>query len=294
MSSALARKIEEGGGVAPSLLRSRAFWTGLEQRVSEWMTSVLDVPGEARVFERRMVASGAAGAGFERPMMFCLAPGSAGALRGLIVEDRFALMNAMRRLERSADDVSDVPSLLLRLLFEPAAAALCADLPGGPSSGDDCDQPATFLDAAATDAAMAEPQMSLLIGLTRKSEDAAIRMGLLYDAAALADQVNAAPLQEHGPTRGRDTLRACVQSTVIPMEAVLDQITLTVGAWSRLEPGDEFELPNADPDHLSVQTSTMSGAVEMGSGGLGVLRGARAIKLHSAVSQTFTREIADQ
>jgi Type III flagellar switch regulator (C-ring) FliN C-term len=288
MSTILRRKIEASSGIAPSVLGHEAFWQQLQTALSDWIGQSTGADARFDRELRRAVSGSAVRDMLSQRTVFYLAASASPGLVAVALDAAAARAVGAFRLGQDAASLEGASEIFLRLLAETpaldlarrAAAALPGTLPlqPGVAFAEAREAAGHFLDTSRYlttnfigDLAGGRVQLSLIFALDFVQKN------------AHAHQVSSAKPPRSTP-RGVDALKASVRATRVPLDAVIDRVTLSVGQISRLQCGQLIAISGFDPNKIALCTETVDGPLELGWGEMGVWKTQRALKLTQPLS----------
>ena len=297
MSAVLRKKIEAGAGVPPSILQLQQFWLQLRARTREWAKDTYGSEVDTTLGARRVVNGKAAQQLLDREIAFYFSENASPGLGAVAIDTAGAVRNAAARMHQDVDSLTDASPLFLKLLAEQAALGLWRTIAGSVLETS-VDGLSPLVDPSATDAAFDPADRYLLVECRLQiGEDVsrvwhAFRFEFMLQfardcARRAADQKAEARHHSH------KALSDSVLASTIPLDAVLDRLTLTIGECSRFEVGQVLPLADADAARLNLSADTINGRVDIGSGELGVWKRQRAVRLSTPISDSFAQEMAD-
>ena len=295
VSTVLRKKIEAATGIPPSILRAQRFWDGLLSGVRGWAEASLGAQADVRLGSRRIELGPDVPIILESGYSHAFAADVAPGLCALAFDDAVARLNASRRLQQDIESLGETSTLFLRLLSEQPAVVLWQRLGGAlhghvPSAGT-----AALADWNAATGGFSDGTRYLLAELVLDLSGKTATLTLIFDLNYVK-HVNRNSKQTgkgsgQASASAREALRDRVRETAVTIDAVIDRLSLTLGACADLKVGQVLPLPEADPSRLSLMAETVDGSVEIGAGELGVLKQQRALKLTTAVNASFAGDI---
>ncbi|MFN3312041.1 MAG: FliM/FliN family flagellar motor switch protein [Hyphomonas sp.] len=296
MSSVLQKKIEAGAGLPPTLLRYQAFWEDLQGVVADWAQANLNGGMLPHPEIRRVVTGPEAREILERRTVYYFNQLISPGICAVATDGSGAARVAATRLSQDVETASEAPPLFLKLMFEAPATALWRAL-AAKFDGHDAETPASPLaDHSFATGGFDSSRRYLLAAYPVMPESLRAQVWVVFDieylmAGALEAEKLAA--KQKRPTGGHQhALHDSVMASSIRVDAVLEQIPMTVGDCSRLKVGDVLALPDTDPRFVTLHAETVNGSVEIGHCEMGVWKRHRALKLRQPVLEPFTEEIA--
>lgn len=296
MSAVLRKKIDSGAGVPPSILRMQGFWTQLLSKTADWAMDALDLETQPSLTSRRVVGGRTAAEMSENPFTLFFASDVSPGLCAIAFDATCAIRCAATRLRQDPSSLEDASPLFLKLLSEQPTVALWQLLANGLAEHDVYAREDPQSDAGATAGGLGAASRYLEVELTFTLDGQASVLKYLFEveylqAFARNDVRQAADRKTQACSQSPKSLSDSVRASAISLDAVLDRMTLTIGACSRLEVGDVLPLANADAGRLSLCAETVHGSVDIGTGELGVWERQRAVKLSTPVSESFVQAI---
>ncbi len=298
MSAALRKKLYAGGGVPPRVLRMQDFWTQLQRNTQIWTLEALDFESRPTIGTFNVISGRDAASILESPFSYFFGAHISPGLCAITVDGKCAVQSAAIRLRQDAASLDEATSLFIKLLCEQPVCALwqvvCAELQG--HSTDAATEPLS--DHKMVSGAFEAEHRYLQVAATFKMLGHETWVKFLFDLDYLQHQAST-KLRIHAERRAQ----ACAQSpkslsdsvwaSPVTLDAVLDRMSLSIGACSKLEVGNVLSLPNADPTKLALSAKTITGSFDIGIGELGVWKRQRAVKLQHPIADAVAREIVE-
>jgi len=297
MTSVLRKKIEAGAGISPTILQCGEFWDSLQTRVSAWSFETFGTQFRAIPDSRRVVAGNIASTQLDGLLSFVFNSKFSPGICAVAVDELGAGINAALRLQQPSDDLDGISALFRKLLFETPAVALWRALASGLSDHLILGTQAPFAEYSQATGGFDSAERYLMVGYNCPINEQRARFWIVYhldhvERRAADFERLAAQSRGAGAAKGRDALRASVRTSMISIDGVLDEISMTIGQCSRLEVGQIIPLPDVDTANVSLRAETVNGAVNIGKCEMGVWKQQRALKLKTPILEPFTRELA--
>ncbi len=298
MMSALRKKMESNSGLPPSILEMRAFWDQLAGVVQTWAAKTTNLEAFCEIKVRKVLPAHVANDLFGEDLEFIFATNSKTGPCAIFWDQALVAQCAARRFDDDIETIAASSKVFLKLACEASAVSLCEKISTDvllQESAPGLGAPEGFVPAENIFIGNGEYlHVRFEIVLGKKVTG----IGMLFPV----DTIRAcAEKRWKALTGARDgsgasshtALRKSVRTSSITVSAVLDQVTMSVGQCSRLNIGQVLPLENADPKYLRLSTETLKGPLDIAQGEMGIWKEARAVKLSSAVSDEFLRNIAD-
>jgi hypothetical protein len=297
MSSVLRKKIQAGAGIPPAILQFHEFWDPLQAKVAAWVFETYGVEVSAFPESRRVVPGNIAKSQLEGLLSFVFDQFSSPGICAIAIDETGSALNAARRLDQNPDDLEGVSPLFQKLLFETSALSLwrlaATGLSGHSHFGSDL--PTADFSGAAGGFEPTERYLivsySCPVGTQRFRFMLVLNLEFIRHHAIEFEQ-NAERQKSFAQQRGRETLRESVKTTMVTIEGILDEVSMSIGQCSRLQVGNLIALPDVNTARVSLRAETVNGSVEVGHGEMGVWKRQRALKLKTPILEPFTRELA--
>lgn len=308
MSAVLRKKISAAGGFPPKIVQCAPFWGALDIACKKWSKAIYG--GELAGQVTGQVITNWTSAQHSMAERYAFAPLTKpeGVLLAVAIDRAAAARYAALRLHQPTESLIEAADLFLKLMSEHPAQSLWGTLEEACLEGRDKDDPIVLGDPASLadnlDPALRVARITIafaaeggedgwLLEGGEEPPEIQIYCDLLkleqltaeYRRRAIARQAKA------GET-DKTELRTRLRQSSLKLEAVLDNITLSVGECSRLKVGDVLELPNVQDGELMLCAEMMSSQAEIARGRMGTWKGHRALKLNGPVFESFAREIA--
>jgi len=298
VSAALRKKLYAVGGVPPTVLRMQDFWTQLQQNTQIWTLEALDIESRPTVGTFSVISGRDATSILESPFSYFFNAHMSPGLCAITVDSKCAVQTAAIRLRQDAASLDEATSLFVKLLCEQPVCTLwdlvCTELQD--HSTDAGTEPLS--DHKMVSGAFEAEHRYLQVAASFKMLEQETWIKFLFDLDYLQHQATT-KLRVHAERRAQ----ACAQSpkslsdsvwaSPVTLDAVLDRMSLSIGACSKLEVGNVLSLPNADPAKLALRAETIKGSIDIGIGELGVWKRQRAVKLQHPIADTVASEIVE-
>lgn len=272
-------------GLPPSVLVYEEFWSRLLQSVTIWAGEYLNanVPGG---FESRLVYYGPAlTEKLSENIVYFFSARSSPGLCAISLSQPVAGAIIAKRLGQELDGNSETSALFTRLMCEAPAVSLwrrAAEC----MPGHRVQVPESPVCEPAMCVGGLEPT-SRYLALSYRTHpelsDAQVCIVLSPDYVterAHEALVKTADPKPHSPSR---ILHDSALGSHINVDAVLDQISMTIGDCSRIKVGDVISLADPSPGMIRLQAETMNGQMVIGRGEMGVWKRNRAFRLRECL-----------
>jgi len=296
MSSVLRKKIEAGAGIPPTILHFHAFWENLQSGVQAWARKAFGADASTTVESRRVLSGDVAAVQFDGMMLFVFSSGYSPGVAAAVIDQDAATLNAAQRLQQSADDMTGISPLFMKLLFETSAISLWRFLSSNFSDHFMIGSQTPTSDLSQASGGFEPTERYLLISYSVTIGARTARFWVVFHLDYLIEQatnsvqaVSAARAASATPGR---VIRESVRASMVNVDAVLERLPMTIGECSRLEVGQIIPLPEVNTSNISLRAETVNGSVDIGLCEMGVWKQHRALKLNSPILELFTRELS--
>lgn len=282
----------------PSVLRMSEFWDQLLKTVGSWVSTAYGIETTTTVCGRQVISGREAREMFSVDVSFVYASKVVPGLCAIVLDPVCVAHYAAKRMNEPVERVGDVPKSFVKLLCEAPATDLwrtvATEVIGKKPHTED--GATNDISTATGHFAFTSNYLDVCVQIPIGEESGLVH--LLFDIDAFrqysADYQRA--IAERKAQLGReshDTLRKTIRRSSITVDAVLDKVTMSFAAASRLKVGQVIELPNAELDKLTIAAETVNGNQTIASGEMGVWKQNRAVKLSVPISEGFVSNIAD-
>ncbi len=298
MSEVLRKKINSATGVPQSVLRMAPLWRQFGAAFGDWAFSSFGIECIPDFETRRVISGKASLEMLGTPGSYTFPADGKSGLAAIILDPACVSRYAASRLKETAGGLETASPLLLKLVCEELAVALrkrLAAVFGQVDAGQSIAPTENIrLVAGQFDAGIRYLHVCARLPLPAQT----VRVALIFRLDDIQSFVRASGAAEagraaHARKQTPGALRASVRKSAITIDAVLDELTMSVGDCSRLAVGQILALPSAALERLSIAAETISGSMVIGQGAMGVWKQNRAIKLAAAIQPGFVRNIAD-
>lgn len=298
VSAALRKKIFVGNGVPPTVIRMREFWHELGQSVQTWTLEALDFESSPKIGTFSVISGQDAANLLESPFSYFFNAEQSPGLCAITIDSKCAVQGAAIRLGQDATTLEEATLLFIKLLGEQPACALwklvCSDLPGHKVDADIAPVP----DHEMVSGAFEEKYRYLQVAASFSMAKHETWIKFLFDLRYLQQRASEASWIEsdrraQALAKSPRSLTASVWASPVKLDAVIDRMSLSIGACSRLEVGNVLELPDIGAEKLALWAETVTGNIEIGVGEIGVFKRQRAVKLKNSITDTVAREIVE-
>ena len=297
MSAVLRKKIEAGAGVPPSILQLQQFWLQLRARTREWAKDTYGGEVDAILGACRVVNGKVAQQLLDGETAFYFADTASPGLSAVAIDNAGAIRHAAVRMHQDADSITDASPLFLKLLAEQAALSLWRMI-AGDVLHTSVDGLSPLVDPGSADGPFDPADRFLLVECRLQFGEDLSKVWYAFPFEFMLQYARdcarrAADQKAQARHHSQKALSDSVLASTLPLDAVLERLTLTIGECSRLEVGSILPLADADAAKLSLSADTINGRVDIGSGELGVWKRQRAVRLNTPISDSFAQEMAD-
>ncbi len=298
MMSALRKKMESNSGLPPSILEMRAFWDQMAGTVQTWAAKTTNLEAFCEVKVRKVLPAHLVNDLFNEDLEFLFAAGPDTGPCVILWDQALVAQSAARRFDDDIETIAASSKVFLKLACEASAVNLCEKIStdvlwqdSAPALG----TPDGFVPAENIfigDGEYLHVRFEIVLGKKVTGIGMLFPIDSIRACAEKRWKALTGPRDGSGASSHR-ALRKSVRTSSITVNAVLDQLTMSVGQCSRLDVGQILPLENADPKFLRLSTETIKGPLDIAEGEMGIWKEARAVKLSSAVSDAFLRNVAD-
>lgn len=274
------------------------FWGQLGESVQTWTQEKLGFESNPKVGTFSVVSGQNAASILESPFSYFFSAEQSPGLCAITVDSKCAVQGAAIRLGQDAATLEEATLLFLKLLCEQPACALwklvCSDLPGHKIDADISPEP----DHEMVSGAFEETHRYLQVAASFNMGEQKTWIKFLFDLRYLQQRAGVASQMESNRraqalVQSPKSLSASVWASPVKLDAVIDRMSISIGACSRLEVGNVLELPDVDAARLALWAETVTGNIEIGVGEIGVFKRQRAVKLQNQIADNVAREIVE-
>ena len=198
---------------------------------------------------------------------------------------------AAKRLNENQDNLADISNIFLGLICESAGSALWESLAFKLLGQNlEAPQPSTT-DFGIASGGFEKTCRYLVMTYSLQLPGGGKEIQVIFTLESVRELLQKAQLADAQGSgmgeAGHLGLHETFMSSSIEIQAVLDNLELTLGDCIRLEPGQVFELPNVTGRKVHLSVDTMNGHFNIAAGQVGAWRQKRAVKLTTPIAQDF-------
>lgn len=297
MTSVLEKKISSNTRLPPSLLGYSDYWEILENHVSRWMLDTFDIECHPAISLRKNIDAKAASGLLSAQNAYVIGE-SAGALPCAIwFSPSITTRYAAERMNDKPEHLAGTSPIFLKLICEAPTNILVHKISEWIVLSTDSPPIMDPSEIAYVSNPFDPSDRFVLVEVGMHVDDESFEIGFivkLEQFLSLHDE-RMRFIRSGARTLGDSPamLKSSVRKSEMDIEAILDDLDMTIALCSRLEVGQEIELPDAKRDSVRLIAKTLTGNEEIARGELGVWKQNRALKLSTPVSESFLRNTVD-
>lgn len=282
----------------PSVLRMTEFWDQLIKTANGWVAGAYGVESAADITSREVISGREAREMFESDISFIYASRVVPGLCAIVMDPICVSNYAAVRMSEPVERVKEIPQTFVKLLCEEPSTRLWRAVATEVIGKKPHEQDAATNDVSSATGHFAFTSNYLDVGLKIPIGEQEGLVHLLFDIDAFRQysteyQKAIAERKAQLGKESHDTLRKTIRRSSITVDAVLDTVTMSFAAASRLKVGQVIDLPNAELEKLTLAAKTINGNQVISNGEMGVWKQNRALKLSEPLSESFMRNVAE-
>ena len=268
-------------GLPPSILLYEDFWKKLHQAIAVWAGETIEGSVPESVESRRIhYGTGLTEILQDKTAFFFNAKMSPG-LCAIAIDNEGTSRIIAKRLQQDIESARDTSALFRKLMFEAPAVTLWRIIGRSLQNHAVANPASPICDPAQAVGGIASASRYLAIVYRIMPEAVMSHIWVVFDPDYLTERAhealaNVAEQKKKAPSR---MLHESALGSSINVDAVLDQISMTIGDCSRLKIGDLIPLLDPDPGTIRLKAETVNGQIEVGRGEMGVWKRHRALKI---------------
>jgi len=298
MVSVLEKKMSMNSGLPPSLLNHEKFWELLTSHLMDWMFETFKVECDVAISTQKKIDAKEASEIMGAPTSYLVNDFGSAVPAGILLDETLMTKYAALRLSELPDQLSGTSPVFLQLLSETVVKDLLFRMSDWLTNGTETEKPFGASMIELSTAALSNTNTYMLVVIELATEDGEkFSINFIVETEKLltlhAERTQSTRNGEAGAGDSNPTLRRSVRNSMLDLEVIIDQMSLTIADCSRLEIGQELPLPAGDRTKLSLVAKTIKGDENIAAGELGVWKNFKALKLNTPVSDGFIRNMVE-
>lgn len=297
MTNLLRKKIALSTGIPPSIQDAEEFWAKLCAAADAWILRGLDINALSTIAGREVLVGENAKANTGPGDIFlAMVPDHDFGLTAIALNRKLATMFAAKRMHQAEASLEDASDLFLGLICEDPMMLLKESVKAHLTGNRHNFKRGIDVDLSLAHGEIEPLARYVLVDVEVKIEQSKSSLKLFFDYDILKQYLTT--LATTNPTDSgsielnkHSLIRNSLHKSDIRIDAVLERLEMSLGACSRLKIGQTLPLVNADQGSISIAVETISGSTDISQGRLGLWKQKRAIKLSTAISENFIRDL---
>ena len=297
MTSVLEKKMASNTRLPPSLLGYQDYWEVLEDHISRWMLATFEIECQPDTEIRVNIDAKAATELIGERNGYVIGDSDAVLPRAIWFSPSITTRYAAERLGDKPEKLAGTSPIFLRLICETPTSELVKRVSEWLVLSTTSPALLDPADIAYTSSPLEPTDRFVHTEVAMHVDDESYKVGFLVELDRFlqlhTERVRAIRSGASALGSSSATLKNSVRASYLDIEAIIERLDMTVAECSRLEIGQEIDLPDANRQSIRLVAKTLTGDEEIATGELGVWKHNRAFKLSTPVSESFLRNTVD-